>query len=74
MGNNPQKYVQERNETCIFEQKPVDKEDFREKEEKIVRERVEKCKIKRRAVAEKNKLLKKKKKVEQDKKSEQVLK
>ena len=74
MGNNPQKYVQERNETCIFEQKPVDKEDFSEKEEKIVSERVEKCKIKRRAVADKNKLLKKKKKVEQDRKSEQVMK
>ena len=33
-----------------------------EKEEKIVSERVEKCKIKRRAVADKNKLLKKKEK------------
>ena len=33
-----------------------------EKEEKIVSERVEKCKIKRRAAADKNKLLKKKEK------------
>ena len=41
LGKNPQNYVKERNETCIFEQKPVDKEDFSEKEEKIFREMVE---------------------------------
>ena len=57
----------------MFEQKPVDIDVFNEEEEKIVKERVEKCKIKRREVAEKNKLLKKRKKAEQNKKSEKEM-
>ena len=62
--------MQEKNETCTFEQKPIEIDVFNEEEENKVKERVEKRKLKRREVAEKNKLLKKKKKVEQDKKTE----
>ena len=68
MGKNPQNYVQERNETCKFEQKPVDIDVLNEEEEKIVKKMVEKLKIRRREVTGKNKLLEKKK-VEQDKKA-----
>ena len=68
LGKNPQNYVQERNETCKFEQKPVDIDVLNEEEEKIVKKMVEKLKIRRREVTGKNKLLEKKK-VEQDKKA-----
>ena len=68
LGKNPQNYVEERNETCKFEQKPVDIDISNEEEEKIVKEMVEKLKIRRREVTGKNKLLEKKK-VEQDKKA-----
>ena len=44
------------NETFVYEQKPIKIDDFNETEEKEVKERVEKRKIKRREVAEKNKL------------------
>ena len=54
--------MQEKNETCTFEQKPIKIDVFNEEEENKVKERVEKRKLKRREVAEKNKLLKKKKK------------
>ena len=54
--------MQEKNETCTFEQKPIEIDVFNEEEENKVKERVEKRKLKRREVAEKNKLLKKKKK------------
>ena len=65
---NPQNYVQEKNETCTFEQKPIEIDVFNEEEEKEVKEKVEKRKLKRREVAKKNKLLKKKKKPNRTKK------
>ena len=61
MGKNPENYENIREETNIYEQKPVNIDDFNEVEEKEVKERVEKRRQKRREVAEKNKLLKKKK-------------
>ena len=48
-------------ETHVYEQKPIKIDKFNEAEEKEVKERVEKRKIKRREIAEKNKLLKKRK-------------
>ena len=59
LGKNPENYETIPNETNIYEQKPINVDDFNEVEEKEVKERVEKQK--RREVAEKNKLLKKKK-------------
>ena len=59
LGKNPENYETVPNETNIYEQKPINVDDFNEVEEKEVKERVEKQK--RREVAEKNKLLKKKK-------------
>ena len=44
------------NETCVYEQRPIKIDDFNEAEEKEVKEHVEKRKIKRRKVAEKDKL------------------
>ena len=49
----------------VYKQKPIKIDDFNEVEEKEGKERVEKRKIKRREVAEKNKLLKEKKKLEE---------
>ena len=60
MGKNPNNYESIRNETNIYEQKPINIDDFNKAEEAEVKERVEKRKQKRREVAEKNKLLKKK--------------
>ena len=60
LGKNPQNYENNHAETCVFEQKPVKIDDFNKDEEKEVKESVEKRKMKRREVAEKNKLLKKK--------------
>ena len=40
----------------MYEQKPIKIDDFNEAEEKEAKERVEKIKIKRREVAEKNKV------------------
>ena len=62
MGKNPQNYESVHNETCVYEQKPIKIDDFNEAYEKEVKERVEKAKIKRREVVEKNKLKKKKEK------------
>ena len=45
----------------MLEQKPIKIDHFNDEEEKEVKERVEKRKLKRREVTEKNKLLKKKK-------------
>ena len=61
LGKNPENYETIRNETNIQKQKPINIDDFNEVEEKEVKEGVEKQKQKRREVAEKNKLLKKKK-------------
>ena len=60
-GKNPQNYVPERSKTCVFEKKGVGIDIFNEEEQRIVKERVEKCKIKRKEVAEKNKDLRKRK-------------
>ena len=51
-----------RDETSIYEQKLVNNDEFNDVEKTEVRERVTKRKEKRREVAEKNKLLEKKKK------------
>ena len=48
-----------RNETSVFEQKPIKLDDFNEIEEKDVKELVVKRKQKQRDLAESNKLLKK---------------
>ena len=60
LGKNPDNYETTRNGTCVFEQKPIKVENFSKIEQRQVKERVEKRKQKRREVAEKNKLLKKK--------------
>ena len=55
MEKNPQNYevfIMKR----VYEQKPIKIDDFNEAEEKEVKERFEKREIKRREVAEKNKL------------------
>ena len=67
MGKTPVNYKSIRKETNIYEQKPINIDDFNESEEAEVKQRVEKRKQKRQAVAEKNKLLKKKRKVEETK-------
>ena len=60
LGKNPENYKTIRNKTNIYEQKPVNVDDFNEVEEKEARERDKKRKQKRRDVAEKNKPLKEK--------------
>ena len=62
MGKNPQNYESVYNETSVYEQKPIKTDDFNEAEEKEVKERVEKRKIKRREIAEKKQLFFKKRK------------
>ena len=62
LGKNTQNYEDIRNETYVYEQKPLKIDDFNEAEEKEVKEHVEKRKIKRREIVEKNKLVKKKRK------------
>ena len=57
----PPNYEEMRNEVLVYEQKPLEIDDFNEAEEKEIKERVGKRKLKRTEVAE-NKLLKKKKK------------
>ena len=56
LRKNPQNYENNHAETCVFEQKPINNDKFNEVEEKEVKERVEKRKIKRPKVAEQNKL------------------
>ena len=56
----PQSHERVRNEVSVYEQKPIKIDDFNEIEEKEIKERVEKRKMKRREVTENNKLLKKK--------------
>ena len=67
MGKNPVNYKSIRKETNIYKQKPINIDDFNESEEAEVKQWVEKRKQKRQAVAEKNKLLKKKRKAEETK-------
>ena len=54
MGKLPQNYQDVRNETFVYEQKPIKIAEFIEAEEKEVKEHVEKIKIKGRGVTEKN--------------------
>ena len=61
LGKNPQNHENVRNETDVYEQKPIKIDDFNEAEEKEVKECVEKWKIERKELAEKNKLFFKKK-------------
>ena len=46
-GKNPQNYENAHGETLVFEQKPIQIDDFNEAEEKDVKERVEKRKLKK---------------------------
>ena len=62
LGKNPENYESMRKEWNIYEQKPINVDEFNDVEENEVSERIKKRKEKRREVAEKNKLLKKKKK------------
>lgn len=72
IGKNPDNYDSIRNETNIYEQKPINIDGFNDVEESEFRECIEKRKQKRREVAEKNKLLKKRKKQEQSKENEKA--
>ena len=67
IGENPANYETIRKETNIYKQKPVNIDDFNDAEEVEVKQWVEKRKEKRRIVAEKNKLLQKKQKAEENK-------
>ena len=60
LGKIPENYETIHNETNIYQQKPVNIDNFNEVEEKEIKERVEKWKQKRCEVAKKYKLLKKK--------------
>ena len=63
LGKNPNNYENIRKETNIYEQKPINIDDFNDSEEADVKERVEKQTEKKlREVAENKKLLKKKRK------------
>ena len=62
LGRNPQNCENNHAKTCGFEQKPITIDEFNEAEKEEVKECIEKRKIKRRKVAEQNKLLKKKRK------------
>lgn len=46
LGKNLQNYEDVRNETCVYEEKPIKIDDFKEAEEKEVKQRVEKRKEK----------------------------
>ena len=61
LATNPPNYENVRNETDVYEQKPIKIDDFNEAEEKEIQERVEKRKMKQKEVAEKNKPFLKKK-------------
>ena len=63
----------ERNESFVFEQKPMKIDMFNDEEEKEIKERIEKRKKKRQEVAEKNKALKQQKQAEKEKEVEQEL-
>ena len=63
---NPENYEKIPNKTNIYEQKPINIDDFNEVEENKIKERVEKRKQKRREVAGKNKQLKKRKRKQEE--------
>ena len=52
LGKHPHNYAEIRDETCVYEQKPIKIDVFNEDEEKEVKERFEKRKQKRKEVAE----------------------
>lgn len=70
LGKNSYNYEGAQDETSVYKQKPIEIDGFYETEEKIVEEKVEKKKNKRREVAESNKFLKNKKKQEYNKEKE----
>ena len=53
LGKNPENYENPQKETNIYEQKPINIDDFNEVQEKEVKERVEIRRQKRREVAAK---------------------
>lgn len=65
MGKNPRNYESIKKETHIYEQKPINIDDFNEAEEAEVKQQVGKWNQKRRKVAKKITLLKKKRKAEE---------
>lgn len=58
MGKNPQNHENVRNEKEVYEQKPIEIDDFNEAEEKEIKKCIEKRKIKRKEVAEKTNFFK----------------
>ena len=70
LSKNPQSHEGVSNEVSVYEQKPIKIDDFNEIEEKEIKERVEKRKMKRREVTENNKLLKKKEQEDNKKETE----
>ena len=74
LGKNPENYESIPNETCFYEQKPISVDDFNKVKEKEVKGKVEKRKQKWGEVAEKNKLLKKRKQEESNVKEKEMWK
>ena len=70
LSKKPQSHEGVSNEVSVYEQKPIKIDDFNEIEEKEIKERVEKRKMKRREVTENNKLLKKKEQEDNKKETE----
>ena len=62
LGKNPQNYENVHYETDVYEQKPKKAADFNEAKEKVIKEHLEKRKIKWREFAEKKELFLKKEK------------
>ena len=56
LGKNPQNYEGACHKISVYEQKPIKIDDFNKAEEKEIKERIEIRKIKRREIAENNKL------------------
>ena len=57
-GKNPQNYITEKNETCLFEQKPMEIDVFNDEEEKEIKERVEKLRKKKARSSWKKQIIK----------------
>ena len=68
LGKSPKNYEEVSNDILVYGQKPIKIDNFNEAEQKEIKEHVEKRKLKRREVAENNKLLTKKKKQDKNKK------
>ena len=65
LGESPKNYEEISNDVLVCKQKPIKIDDFNEAEQKEIKDHVEKRKLKRREVAEINKLLTKKKETRQ---------